>query len=159
MKIDISDLVNGQRSFLEIDATEEEDYIGNENLRQLSPIRVQGTAVLTGKGLLLDLTCRATVEQECSRCTKIYSEELEISFSEEMPLTEEQKNKHELLDVTELIRDNIIVRLPNKSLCSKDCKGLCPVCGIDRNVGECTCETEQIDPRLSVLNNLLNEDE
>ncbi|QSX08732.1 DUF177 domain-containing protein [Alkalibacter rhizosphaerae] len=159
MKIDISDLIHGQQTILEIDATIEDDYISGDGFQQRSPIQVKGFVANTTDGLVFDLTTRAEVEQECSRCTKKFVSILELSFTEEMELTEEQKNKSEQLDLTELIRDNILVQLPTKTLCREDCKGLCPVCGKDRNEVDCTCESEQFDPRLSVLSNLLNEDE
>jgi uncharacterized protein len=41
-------------------------------------------------------------------------------------------------------------------LCRPDCQGLCPVCGKDRNVESCQCQTEWVDPRLSGLKALAN---
>jgi len=43
------------------------------------------------------------------------------------------------LDVTTDARDALLLSLPLKQLCSEDCKGLCPVCGINLNFEECTC--------------------
>ena len=40
-------------------------------------------------------------------------------------------------------------------LCNENCKGLCPVCGCNLNVEECSCEVEDIDPRLAVLKDFL----
>ena len=38
-----------------------------------------------------------------------------------------------------------------KNICTLDCKGLCPVCGIDLNTQTCTCQKEAYDPRLAAL--------
>jgi len=55
------------------------------------------------------------------------------------------------LDVGGLLRSETALALPMKPLCRPDCRGLCPVCGGNRNVTECRCETRGIDPRLAPL--------
>jgi uncharacterized protein len=159
MKIDIFDLIHGHAEFLNIDGFLDGDVIRVDDVQPLSPIHVKGMMTRAEDELLLNLTATVTIEQACSRCTRFFQAELVVTFKDDVALTQELKNKSEPLDITELIRDNILVQLPMKPLCSEDCKGLCPVCGSDRNEIDCTCESEQLDPRLSVLSNLLNEDE
>lgn len=60
------------------------------------------------------------------------------------------------LDVKELVINLLLMNLPMKTLCKQDCKGLCPTCGADLNLGGCGCEKKQIDPRLEVLKKLLD---
>ncbi len=62
--------------------------------------------------------------------------------------------KDETLDLGELMREQFYLVLPMKPLCRPDCKGLCPVCGINRNRETCTCQTEWTDPRLDALKRL-----
>ncbi len=57
----------------------------------------------------------------------------------------------EELDITEDIRDMVILSLPMKPLCSDTCKGLCPKCGTNLNEEKCNCVLEEIDPRLEKL--------
>jgi uncharacterized protein len=57
----------------------------------------------------------------------------------------------DVLDVGALLRSETDLALPMKPLCRPDCRGLCPVCGGNRNVTECRCETRGIDPRLAPL--------
>jgi uncharacterized protein len=57
----------------------------------------------------------------------------------------------DVLDVGELLRSETDLALPMKPLCRPDCRGLCPVCGGNRNVTECQCETRGPDPRLAPL--------
>ncbi len=45
------------------------------------------------------------------------------------------------LDVTTEVRDAIALSMPYKLLCSEDCKGLCPECGVSLNIESCTCKT------------------
>jgi DUF177 domain-containing protein len=60
-----------------------------------------------------------------------------------------------VLDLAEMLREQFYLALPMQPLCRPDCQGLCPTCGIDRNVETCQCKTEWIDPRLSVLKALV----
>ena len=61
------------------------------------------------------------------------------------------------VDVGELARTAFILEMDAKTLCSEDCKGICPGCGVDLNQGSCTCKKE-VDPRLAVLAQLLEKD-
>lgn len=49
------------------------------------------------------------------------------------------------LDISSDLRDLIILNLPERHVCSEDCKGLCPRCGADLNVEECSCEESESD--------------
>ena len=60
-------------------------------------------------------------------------------------------------DLDPLITEDIFLDLPSKLLCSEDCKGLCPVCGKNRNEGDCGCEKQTVDPRLEILKQLMKE--
>ena len=60
-----------------------------------------------------------------------------------------------VLDLAEMLREQFYLALPMQPLCRPDCQGLCPTCGIDRNVETCQCKTEWMDPRLSVLKTLV----
>jgi len=57
----------------------------------------------------------------------------------------------DMLDVGEILRSETDLALPMKPLCRPDCRGLCPVCGGNKNVTECRCETRGTDPRLAPL--------
>jgi uncharacterized metal-binding protein YceD (DUF177 family) len=57
------------------------------------------------------------------------------------------------IDLEPLFREQFVLAIPYAPLCTEDCKGLCPQCGIDRNTGTCSCE-KPIDPRLAALKGL-----
>jgi len=59
-----------------------------------------------------------------------------------------------LLDLDRLIQTEAMLGLPMKPLCREGCRGLCPVCGGNRNVTPCDCEARRPDPRLAVLKSL-----
>ena len=57
----------------------------------------------------------------------------------------------DIVDLTEPIRESLLLAEPLQALCRIDCQGLCPVCGADRNKGDCGCDTTTVDPRLAAL--------
>ena len=60
----------------------------------------------------------------------------------------------ESLDLKEIIREQILLNLPEQVFCTPDCKGLCPKCGANRNLIDCNCNETEIDPRWAALKNL-----
>lgn len=59
------------------------------------------------------------------------------------------------LDLDEVLSTIFLLDMETKFLCREDCKGLCSRCGADLNLGPCNCK-KQIDPRLAVLEQLLD---
>ena len=60
------------------------------------------------------------------------------------------------VDLGEVARTAFILEMDTKNLCSPDCKGLCPGCGVDLNVEPCRCK-KAVDPRLAKLAQLLED--
>ena len=61
------------------------------------------------------------------------------------------------LEVEDVLIPELLLQVRMTYLCKEDCKGLCPVCGANRNETECTCQSKQIDPRLAGLAALLKD--
>ncbi len=90
----------------------------------------------------------------------------ERKFFFELPETPEDPNdiflvdqKRQKIDITEPLRQEIILHFPSIPVCYTGCKGICPVCGGDRNKKDCGCkvdETQENKP-LSALKDLLKE--
>jgi uncharacterized protein len=59
------------------------------------------------------------------------------------------------MDLSDLVKEQIILNLPMKPLCNNSCKGICLQCGADLNSVNCSCSERGIDPRLEVLKKLL----
>jgi uncharacterized protein len=59
----------------------------------------------------------------------------------------------DFVDLAPMVHDTIFLDLPLAPLCREDCKGLCPHCGIDRNVASCDCQGPG-DPRWATLDEL-----
>ncbi len=61
---------------------------------------------------------------------------------------------HSSLDVDRLVSDELLIHFPMKILCREDCKGICFKCGKDLNLGECGCDRESLDPRMSAIRDI-----
>ncbi len=61
---------------------------------------------------------------------------------------------HSSLDVDLLVSNEILIHFPMKTLCREDCKGICPKCGQNLNLGECGCDRESLDPRMSAIRDI-----
>ncbi|MCR5502732.1 MAG: DUF177 domain-containing protein [Lachnospiraceae bacterium] len=112
-------------------------------------------------------SCAFTLIMQCDRCLKDTEVPFSLSFEREL-LSKELRDEAEepeecgyleenLLDVYGLIEEELLLSLPEKVLCRKDCKGLCPVCGANRNEKECGCDTFVPDPRLAGLGDILKQ--
>ncbi len=108
----------------------------------------------------------ARVPQHCGRCLKPYAvtvtPEVDARFvpnprrrGEEVELgaddLETDVYDHGVLDLTTLLETETTLLLPMKPLCREDCRGLCPICGTNRNVSSCRCEVTVDDPRWAPL--------
>lgn len=84
-----------------------------------------------------------------------------INGSERVDIEAEEKDirpiEDDQIDLVPLIREALLLKIPFAPICQEDCKGLCPVCGGDRNEAACDCQEKEIDPRWSKLHQLLEE--
>jgi uncharacterized protein len=60
------------------------------------------------------------------------------------------------IDLADLVRETVHLELPLAALCRDDCAGLCATCGVDRNLGPCTCAEDTRDHRWAALDALLD---
>ena len=98
----------------------------------------------------------ASVEVECGCCIEPFatsiSGDIEVQFcptNETAPLNPWQMDTGEryylgdTIDLSEEVRQSVILEIPNWPLCSENCKGLCPQCGENLNVTNCDCHISQ----------------
>ena len=125
------------------------------------PVLVEGEVYSSADVLHLALTAETVLDAMCDRCGKEFDQEKKIAY--ECVLSDEIQDEsnvdiipleHDTVDVDELARTAFILEMDTKTLCSEDCKGLCPRCGADLNLGPCSCKKE-VDPRMTVLAKLL----
>ena len=104
---------------------------------------------------------------QCSRCLEDYRFHLDsdcevtlFPFDGVTPPQEAELNKDDLrssyyyegeIDLSSIIREQILLDIPYKPLCRVSCKGLCSICGEDLNRGSCSCKKEVVDERFAPL--------
>ena len=130
------------------------------------PVVVAGTVRNIAGMLQLNFEASTVLNSVCDRCLKpfrqpktvsreyLLAEEVQDEENDEIILLENDE-----FDLGDLARTAFILDMDTKTLCSEDCKGLCPHCGADLNQGPCSCSKKDVDPRLAVLAKLLEKDE
>ena len=128
------------------------------------PVVVTGDVRNTAGMLLMSFTAGTTLKSVCDRCLKSFDDPRSVRC--DYVLAEEVENEDNddiivledgCVDVGDLARTAFILEMDTKTLCSEDCKGICPGCGVDLNQGSCTFK-KQVDPRLAVLAQRLEKD-
>ncbi len=144
--------------------------LDDERARLTGPAEVRGSLQRGDGQARLQGTVSARVELECDRCLQLMILPLAATFDVEyVPAgnyeTEQQAELHDQdlvqsvfdgqsIDVDDLVREQVILSLPARALCREECKGLCSVCGIDKNLKDCECDSRPRDPRWAALDDL-----
>jgi uncharacterized protein len=111
------------------------------------------------EGILVSGTLRGSLSLRCARCLREFDQPFEVEVHELFVRSPDPDGDDYPLDpegaieLDQMVRDAIGVELPFSPLCRADCQGLCPVCGGDRNLGECPGHAEA-DPRWAALDEL-----
>jgi uncharacterized protein len=154
------------------------------DLERLAPDLVQiedaPEAAITGSvrlmhaagGVLVQGDLHGLATLPCGRCLEPVTVPLDIALEEIFAPTidmltgqvvapdEEDRalwiDERHILDLTEVLRQDVLLAVPSHILCREDCRGLCPTCGKNLNEGPCGCEPEP-DARWAALAALLNE--
>lgn len=119
----------------------------------------------TKEGILAEAELEVAYENECARCLEAFQETYPITIQElyahpqPTHLTEFFVGVDAILDLAPLLRAEVLMAASHKALCRPDCRGLCPNCGVNWNYETCTCDQDQIDPRLAKLRELLDSDD
>lgn len=136
-----------------------------EGIKTIGPVRVKGKIENLGDRILQASGQIEVVAQElCSRCLAQTQIRLLIDFSLKFSdtISDLESEEEDIIPFTgdeinlyPQIVNEVILNWPGQILCKIDCKGLCPKCGANLNTTVCKCKTENIDPRLAVLKQLL----
>ena len=151
-------------------------YPGWEGVTLVAPLTGSIELVRAGKGIVVRSELSITLELACSRCLGAYAQDLRVRFDEmfypridlatNSPLRLEYDDiDHEFLienvdrfDLSEAVRQHVEISQPLMPRCRRDCRGICPACGINRNETVCDCaETEAFDPRYAPIQEMLRQ--
>ncbi|MHB8189090.1 MAG: YceD family protein [Ferrimicrobium sp.] len=130
-------------------------FVTSSRVAPTTPIEAVGRLEAVGMGVMVAITASADWSGECVRCLREVGGKLEGDSRElfqEGETTEEIYGyRGDVIDLSELVRDLVILSLPPAPLCIVDCLGLCRHCGSDLNEGPCGCDLEVVDPRWAAL--------
>ncbi|HET7101731.1 MAG TPA: DUF177 domain-containing protein [Terriglobia bacterium] len=142
------------------------DFKGTK-FRQAEPLAVSAEAELTGKEIRVRGHISGALEADCDRCLEQVRMPVELDFDlpyrpmEEIALEEEVEVAEDELTVgffsgdgvnlADVVREQALLSVPMKIICRPDCRGLCPVCGVNRNDKECDCSSQNKESPFAFL--------
>lgn len=159
-RINISGLADGTHEY-EFESAPaaiglEEGYVGL--------VTAQAHLEKSKRQLVLRVEAQVTMKLLCDRCLREFEQRLTTSYimlyvpnDRSMTDVEEDIEVHVLapddnyIELDDDVRQYLVLAVPQKVLCNESCKGLCPVCGVNKNETSCHCEVEEIDPRWDAL--------
>lgn len=100
-----------------------------------SPVEIRAEALRIQDRLELTIALESAVTMQCSLCLR----ETEFTFTKNFRLDYPLTKQDTAIDITEDVRQELMLEYPLRPLCKPDCKGLCPKCGENLNEGDCKC--------------------
>ena len=166
--VDLKDLAHEKISFQASFEPGVVDF-GSENVQQVGPLDWSASAERAGDEIRVAGSLNTSLELACSRCLEparvainkpfdlffrqrdeeMFDEDEEIELSESDTRTGFFTGTK--LAISDILREQILLALPMKALCTIDCKGLCPQCGMNLNSGGCNCPKENFSPHMDTL--------
>ena len=169
MLIDISEIVSCENKEVTKEVPIElgtfVSRLGEFPITNVAPIDIR-IANRENKRLLIQGDVDLTVSIPCSRCLEDVPTDIHFSIDKELTLNGPEVKDEEMeetdyligldLDIDKLIYGEILVNWPMKVLCKEDCKGICKVCGMNLNKGNCDCQRTELDPRMAAIQDVFN---
>jgi DUF177 domain-containing protein len=127
---------------------------GEAGVALAAPLEVDLTARSVGEGVLVRGEIRGTVRLACRRCLAPVEREVEehVELLYLLPTGDDEEDtggevyplpaRGDELDLTEAVREQVLLEVPEYALCGEECRGLCPTCGANLNEGACECVPE-----------------
>lgn len=131
-----------EKEEIHLDGVEPPDFLilaGSEPFAIASAMKYSLVISKVSDGALVRGKCSVDISGECGRCLKNVTHTLE---TEDFDIFVEIPSGVEVCDISEDLRTEMTLALPMNFICDTDCRGLCPVCGVDRNETECSCEDD-----------------
>ncbi len=166
MRLNLQDIIHVPGASVPFDFSldlSEEEFFGTRPVSR--PVRVSGAVQNIADLLVLEGQAVSTLDCVCDRCMDPFTREKTVRLHFLLAETLEGEEDEDLVlldhgevDVGDLAYTAYVLDMDTKYLCSEDCKGLCPGCGVNLNRETCRCK-KQADPRWAALEQLLNKTE
>jgi uncharacterized protein len=143
-------------------------------LRQTGPLKAAGKVELVTDALgeiRVKGHLSVAMEADCDRCLEpapfaidsdfeLYYRPVAEGYGEEVAIDESEAEmgfyEGDGIELNDALREYVLLALPMQRVCSENCKGICPVCGQNRNQKGCGCQAEAVDDRWAALKHLSN---
>ncbi len=164
MKLDIAEVQRDTGSSLSFDGElliKDFQWQG-ETVGFPGPLQVEGRITNVGDMLILNASVKGTAILTCRLCMGDFEYDLDFSFEAKLKDTPVQDDPDYFayqgfqIDLTDIVTEFLILEIPSVRQCREDCKGLCPICGVNLNEQSCKCTDAEdsdlmIDERLEAL--------
>lgn len=100
------------------------------------------SAVMAGADLIVTGKASVPLATVCARCL----DDIRVTIEVKDLCFHFEKVRDLEVDLTDDVREEILLAFPSCFYCSPDCKGICPVCGTNLNHASCSCDTQQAEP-------------
>lgn len=178
MRVDIGDIKEkaGLHKTVPVEVSVEPVELGGQLFHFDRPFKGQAEIWNAGDRLLVRAHLSGDSLVQCSRCLSPSTLPMDVAFEEEFIEGTEDAGaaaddddesglpevrtisyyQGDEIDLSEPMRENVLLELPMKPLCSPDCEGLCPTCGANRNDAACDCADPEkpVDPRFAAIKDL-----
>jgi uncharacterized protein len=150
---------------------EDEEPVEAETAGMAEKAKLRLNIRKAGSEVLLRGDIAAVLRLVCGRCLRDFKAEVsipvdlayhpveELRVDERYELSPDELNtgfyKDDELDLLELTKEQVLLTVPMKPLCSDTCKGICPRCGKDLNEGPCGCDLKHTEGGLKMLDKFL----
>lgn len=113
--------------------------------------------------IALNVAIHTAAAVSCDRCTAPFASPVEAKYRMHYLWNGEDASQYDvaevqvipqgstIIDITEDVRQTVLIAVPLKLLCREECLGLCPHCGKDLNEGPCDCRPVEVDSRWDKL--------
>jgi len=164
VKISVEPLFHPDVEAIEVD--QEVRFSGDLATRYPEGVHVKATITPIAHGVHMQGTLAGTEAETCVRCLEPFARgakiEIAETFSEDVGRDEDLYADvaplvDRTIDLSDLISQLLEVDEPMAAVCSAACRGICPICGANRNVVSCGCEAHTVDARLAGLARLRDE--
>ncbi|MBP3372181.1 MAG: DUF177 domain-containing protein [Clostridia bacterium] len=125
---------------------------------------VSGTLVAMEGEIYLEGEIEVALVRLCDRCADEYKRSYHLEFKETFTGKKDGDESENYtfadgqVDLVQMVEDYVVLQVPTASLCSEDCKGLCPVCGVNLNRASCNCGANDQSGPFGMLAGLMDRD-
>jgi len=176
MIIDLRTILEGSRNF---EFSLDNDWL--QKSEQDDPgfaldqkLEVNASIYKAGDKFILEGEFQGGIKINCDRCLEPFHHDVKVRFRSVMALISlhnDQPDKRtdkelieedldidiikaDVIDLKDIIKEQIFLNLPMKLICSADCRGLCPQCGVNLNLETCSCLSDKGHPAFKRLKTL-----